>query len=142
MQPSEDTILGFSTFGAFDNAMFTIVPVLVVLGFIVVIGLILYRLAKSANQWRRNNASPILTVDATVVTKRADVQSYHHSAAMNNAAPSSYTTTQYYVTFEVPSGDRMELSVSDAEFGMLAEQDQGKLTFQGTRYLGFERGVR
>ena len=25
------------------------------------------------------------------------------------------------------------------EFGMLVEGDRGKLTFQGTRYLGFER---
>jgi len=133
--------LGFSTFGSFNDALFTIVPVFIGIVFVIVIGLIIYRLAQSANRWRRNNASPILTVDATVVTKRADVQSYHHSAAMNNAAPSAYTTTQYYVTFQVPSGDRMELNVSDAEFGMLAEQDQGKLTFQGTRYLGFERTI-
>lgn len=121
--------------------MFTIVPVLVVLGFIVVVGLILYRLAKSANQWRRNNASPILTVDATVVTKRADVHSYHHAATANAGTMHDYTNTQYFVTFQVPSGDRMELNVSDAEYGMLAEQDQGKLTFQGTRYLGFERTI-
>lgn len=131
--------MGFSTIGSFGDSMFTIVPVLVVLGFIVVVGLILYRLAKSANQWRRNNASPILTVDATVVTKRADVHSYHHAATANSAAMSDYTNTQYFVTFEVQSGDRMELNVSDAEYGMLAEQDQGRLTFQGTRYLGFER---
>lgn len=133
--------MGFSTFGSFNDAMFTIVPIFIGIVFVIVIGLIIYRLVQSADRWRRNNASPILTVDATVVTKRADVQSYHHAAAMSNAAPASYTTTQYYVTFEVPSGDRMELNVSDAEFGMLAEQDQGKLTFQGTRYLGFDRGI-
>jgi len=137
----EDDFLGFSTFGSFNDAMFTIVPIFIGIVFVIVIGLIIYRLVQSADRWRRNNASPILTVDATIVTKRADVQSYHHAAAMSNAAPASYTTTQYYVTFEVPSGDRMELNVSDAEFGMLAEQDQGKLTFQGTRYLGFERGI-
>lgn len=34
----------------------------------------------------------------------------------------------------------MELGVSGSEYGMLAEGDSGKLTFQGTRYLSFERG--
>lgn len=45
----------------------------------------------------------------------------------------------YYVTFEVESGDRMELHVPGREYGQLAEGDKGKLSFQGTRYLGFER---
>ncbi len=133
--------MGFSTFGSFNDALFTIVPVFIGIVFVIVIGLIIYRLAQCANRWRRNNASPILTVDATVVTKRADVHSYHHAATANAGAMSDYTNTQYYITFQVPSGDRMELNVSDAEFGMLAEQDQGRLTFQGTRYLGFERTI-
>ncbi|MPM30890.1 hypothetical protein SDC9_77442 [bioreactor metagenome] len=133
--------MGFSTFDSFNDAMFTIVPVFIGIVFVIVIGLIIYRLVQSADRWRRNNASPILTVDATVVTKRADVHSYHHAATANAGAMHDYTNTQYFVTFQVPSGDRMELNVSDAEFGMLAEQDQGKLTFQGTRYLGFERTI-
>ena len=33
----------------------------------------------------------------------------------------------------------MEFSVYGEEYGMLAEGDEGKLTFQGSRYLGFER---
>jgi hypothetical protein len=33
----------------------------------------------------------------------------------------------------------MEFKIRDTEYGMLAEKDVGKLTFQGTRYLGFER---
>ena len=37
------------------------------------------------------------------------------------------------------SGDRMELSVTGREYGMLSEGDAGRLSFQGTRYLGFER---
>ena len=43
---------------------------------------------------------------------------------------------RYYVF----CGDRMELHVAGHEFGMLIEGDRGNLTFQGTRYLGFERG--
>ena len=51
----------------------------------------------------------------------------------------STSSTSYYVTFQVESGDRMELSVTGREYGMLSEGDTGKLSFQGTRYLGFER---
>jgi len=51
----------------------------------------------------------------------------------------SSSTTTYFTTFEVESGDRMELKVPDKEYGMLVEGDEGKLTFQGTRYKGFER---
>ena len=49
------------------------------------------------------------------------------------------SSTTYYATFQVESGDRMELRLSGAEYGMLAEGDRGRLTFQGTRYLSFER---
>jgi hypothetical protein len=50
-------------------------------------------------------------------------------------------STHYYVTFEVESGDRMELSLSGHEYGLLAEGDTGHLSFQGTRYLSFERNI-
>ena len=49
-------------------------------------------------------------------------------------------THTYHVTFEVESGDRMELKVSRNEYGMLVVGDSGRVSFQGTRYLGFERG--
>lgn len=127
----------FSPFGGF-GIMFTIIPVLVVLTFILVFGIIIARSIQGAQQWKRNNASPVLTVEATVVTKRADVSYYHNNAGSNNMHHSSSSTT-YYVTFEVASGDRMEFQTKDTEYGLLVEHDTGKLTFQGTRYLGFDR---
>jgi hypothetical protein len=51
---------------------------------------------------------------------------------------SSFNTI-YYVTFQVASGDRMEFEVHDDEYGMIVENDKGKLTFQGTRYISFDR---
>jgi hypothetical protein len=51
------------------------------------------------------------------------------------------TSSSYYVTFEVASGDRMELLVPTNEYGYLIEGDRGELTFQGTRYLGFARTI-
>lgn len=129
--------MGFSPFSGF-NVMFSIIPIIVVVGFIFVFGMIIFRAVQGASRWKKNNDSPVLTVDATVVTKREDVSTYHHDAGADGMHTTSSSTT-YYVTFQVPSGDRMEFEVRDTEFGMLVEQDMGKLTFQGTRYLGFTR---
>ena len=109
--------------------------------FFIVFGLaistVFISLIKGVKEWNKNNHSPRLTVPATVVTKRTDVtrrrsggtKGHHHYHA----------STNYYVTFEVESGDRMELHLSGPEYGLLVEGDNGKLSFQGTRYLGFER---
>ena len=99
-------------------------------------GVFLFVFIKGISQWNKNNHSPRLTVDATVVTKRTSVTHHHHGA--DTGMHVSIDTT-YYVTFEVESGDRMELRVSGREYGALVEGDKGKLSFQGTRYLGFER---
>lgn len=129
-------------FSPFSNVMFTIMPLIIMVGFVFVFGTIIVRSVQGAKQWKRNNASPVLTVDAVVVTKRADVQRHHHhhhQGGSNNMHHHSSSSTTYYVTFQVASGDRMELNVRSSEYGLLAERDEGKLTFQGTRYLGFER---
>lgn len=128
----------FSSFDGSGDILFHIVPVIVIAGFVFVIGTLIVRSIQSAKQWKRNNDSPILTVDATVVAKRADVQYFHQSTGTDNLDHMS-SSTAYYVTFEVASGDRLEFKIRDIEYGMLVENDMEKLTFQGTRYLGFER---
>lgn len=121
--------MGFFFGGGFE-IMFSLVILLVIGTFIVTF-------VKGISTWNKNNHSPRLTVDATVATKRTDVDHHHH----NHGTGGMHTTTSttYYVTFQVESGDRMELSVSGSEYGMLMEGDFGRLSFQGTRYLGFER---
>lgn len=116
--------MGFGAFGV----MFTIM-------FVLFIGIFVVVIVCGIGQWNKNNHSPRLTVPATVVSKRANVSHHHHTGEHHH----SHTSTSYYVTFEVESGDRMELHMSGMEYGLLVEGDQGKLTFQGTRYLGFER---
>jgi len=91
--------------------------------------------------WFRNNRSPEETLHARVVAKRMKVTGHGHtmmgnSAAMNGLGSSTYT--RYFVTFEPENGKRVELCVKDSDYGMLAEGDRGVLSFQGTRYLGFE----
>ncbi len=88
-------------------------------------------IVRGVSQWHRNNNSPRLTVEATVVAKRIDVSHHHHGGETHHMT----TSTRYYVTFQVESGDRMEFSVSGREYGLLVEGDTGRLTFQGTRYL-------
>ena len=113
--------------------MFEIFSLLFFLVFFMVFGIILVTMIRGIKQWNQNNHSPRLTVDATVVTKRMQVT--HHNG--RNSMPRS--TTTYFVTFQVESGDRMELHVAGQEYGLLIEGDRGQLTFQGTRYLGFSR---
>ena len=97
-------------------------------------------LAKGIGTWHKNNQSPRLTVEAELVAKRMDVSHHHHHAGAGSHHHVS-TSTWYYLTFQVESGDRMEFSVSGAEYGMLIEGDRGRLSFQGTRYLDFERDI-
>lgn len=122
----------------FDNLMFSVIPVIVTLGFILVFGLFLVTAFRGIGRWKYNNAQPVLTVSAKVVSKRTNVSSHMHSDA-DGIGHHSHADTTYYVTFEVESGDRMEFNVDGGEYGILIEGDFGKLTFQGTRYLGFNR---
>ena len=120
-------------------------------GFISVIGALIFAavicifafvIVKLIKEKKQNDASPRLTVDAIVVSKRTSVSSMNQPIAGDATGAhgfSTMTTTRYFVTFEVRSGDRMEFEVEDSDYGMLAEGDAGSLTFQGTRYLGFER---
>ena len=92
--------------------------------------------------WIRNNNSPVQTVDARIVSKRVKVSGHGMTRAGRISAMhevGSPTYTSYFATFEMEGGKRLELGVKDSEFGMLAENDSGRLSFQGTRYLGFER---
>lgn len=73
-----------------------------------------------------NRRKPKLQVSATVVTKRT---SNHRKA----------TDRHYFVTFQVESGDRIEFWVTSFQYSELKQDDCGILTFQGTRFIGFER---
>lgn len=122
--------------------MFNVFPLMFGIIFIIVIGMFVVTAVRGIGEWNKNNNSPRLTVAATVVAKRQNVSHSHHANAGDMSGAHGYHTsthTTYYVTFQVESGDRMELAVSGSEYGMLAEGDQGQLSFQGTRYLGFSR---
>ena len=111
-------------------------PVLFMLVFAVILIMIIVMAVKGLSQWNKNNQSPVLNVQAEVTSKRR-----HNSTHMQQVGDMNMPTTDttYYATFQVQSGDRMEFRVNGREYGQLREGDRGELTFQGTRYLQFER---
>ena len=100
--------------------------------FLLVFGMFIFVFVKNISEWFKNNNSPRLSVDAKIVDKRTATH-HHHSNGHH------HHTHSYHVTFEVQSGDRMELKVPRNEYGLLVVGDEGILSFQGTRFLGFER---
>lgn len=129
--------MGYTGFGF--GGMFGMMPALVTVLFVVVIGIIVVQAVRGVSQWHANNQSPVLTVEAEMVAKRAHVTRHRHTSGEHNEFHHTTTSTTYYATFQVDSGDRLEFRVPDMEYGMLVEGDRGSLTFQGTRYHGFSR---
>lgn len=117
-------------FGFGFGLMDTLFPVMFFAVFAFVMAMFALTIGKTVRQNIKNNRSPRLTVGAKVVSKRQ-----HYRRGTQN----TMGHTWYYVTFEVESGDRMELETEGEEYGMLVEGDAGRLSFQGTRFLGFER---
>lgn len=118
--------------------MFGGFPTIFSIVFLLILGVFVVTIIRGLKEWNYNNNQPVLSVDAKVVSKRSHVsrRTHGHSGHHHHS-----TSTTYYVTFEVESGDRMELRVPTKEYGFLAEGDRGKVTFQGTRYHGFERRI-
>ncbi|WML31378.1 DUF2500 domain-containing protein [Neobacillus sp. OS1-32] len=110
--------------------LFSIMEIIFPIFFILVAGIILFVIFRGIKEWSYNNQQPRLNVEAVVVSKRTNV---------SGGGPDHHSSTWYYVTFQVESGDRMEFTVNGREYGQLAEGDAGELQFQGTRYLGFVR---
>ena len=101
-------------------------PIMFIAVFGLVIGTIVGSLVKHGKTERKNDASPRIASEATVVTKRTHVWGDH-------------SRTDYFATFQFESGDRLELEIPRDRFGYLVEGDKGKLHFQGTRFLDFQR---
>lgn len=118
-----------------SDMMFTIFPIFFFIIFGLVAATFIYVLTKGISQWSSNNKQPVLVVPAKLIAKRTNVSQHvdNDSNSFNNSS------TTYYLTFEFETKSRQEFRVNGEEYGLLIEGDTGKLKFQGTRYLGFER---
>jgi len=111
------------------DASFQGMQILFYIGFFVVIAIIVVSAVKGMATWSSNEQKPRLRVHASVVAKRTQT----------SGGNQTMVSTNYYATFEVESGDRMEFRLNGSEYGELAEGDRGMLDFQGTRFQGFTR---
>ena len=124
--------------GGGGDWLFTVVPMFIGIIFVIIFIGIIASLFTGLRQWKKNEESPRLSIEAIVKSKRTNVTGNIHPNHHHNIHSHSSSTT-YFVTFEFESGDRLEFHVSGKEYGILAEGDIGTLTFQGTRYLDFIR---
>lgn len=120
--------MGFDSFGM--HSMTRMFPIMFFSVFFLVFGFFAFAIITVMRSHRKNNNAPRLTVGAKVVDKRQ----VHSRGGKDHMG-----RIWYYVTFEVESGDRLELETGEGEYGLLASGDAGMLTFQGTRFLKFER---
>ncbi|MCQ2010297.1 DUF2500 domain-containing protein [Sporolactobacillus sp. STSJ-5] len=111
------------------DASFQGMQILFYIGFFAVIAIIVVSAVKGMATWSSNEQKPRLRVHASVVAKRTQT----------SGGNQTMVSTNYYATFEVESGDRMEFRLNGSEYGELAEGDRGMLDFQGTRFQGFTR---
>lgn len=105
-------------FDGFD-VLFNIVFALIFCSVFIILA---YGIITSITTWNKNNHSPRLNVSARVVAKRTEVSHHQHPNNGDMSGSHGYRTTSstsYYVTFEVDSGDRIEFSMSGSEYGML-----------------------
>ena len=123
--------------GFFD--IFDIIPIISIIFFLTILILIIIQMARAASNYKKNASSPILEQHAKVISKRSEVTG--HSNMNSNSSFHNTTHTRYYVTFETDAGQRMELTVSGRDFGMLVEGDRGKLTYQGEWFKKFDRDM-
>lgn len=89
--------------------------------------LFVYVIVKSAFDWSRKSALPVVNMRARVASKRSeDVES-----------PKKRRTV-CFVTFENADGAQKELSVTPKEYEQLSVGDSGTLTYRADLLLSFE----
>ena len=129
--------------------MLELINVMFPIMFIIVVGIIIFSLVRGIITWNKNNQSPRLTVSVVVAAKRENITHHQHANVGDLSSAHGFhttTSTSYYVTFLVESGDRIELCVSGTEYGMLEfedgyekltepfEQVEGNITIEGVDF--------
>ncbi len=99
---------------------------------IIVLGMFVKVIGGGIVEWVSNNAAELIEIRATVLARRTEVGHSHSNGH-------THRYTRYYVTFGLESGERIELQLKGSQFGVILEGDEGTLSYQGTRFLGFER---
>lgn len=107
---------------------------MMVVPIVVIVALIAGTAAANLRRWHKNNTAPQQELKARVAEKRTSVGGRDEGQVI---APGY--ACWYYATFEVENGDPLELELTEQQYGRMNEGEEGILTVQGTRYLGFEK---
>ncbi len=103
--------------------------------FSIIIGLSLIIVVR---QWWKNKHSPLIVTQATISDKRIE----EHYIRSKRSASLGYRTRKvliYYITFNLEGGEHIELRTNELVYSELENGDYGKLTFKGSKYIGFVR---
>lgn len=122
----------FNPFGDLFMLMFFVI-------FFLAICTIMFSLISSISEHNKNRKQPIVPTQAKVISKFQDVTNHLTHSQHNNTM--SHTNTNYYIAFEFSNHERVQFKVSKLEFGKIIEGDVGILTFQGSRFISFERNI-
>ncbi|MFZ0529791.1 MAG: DUF2500 domain-containing protein [Propionicimonas sp.] len=114
--------------GWFDG-MFAATGTFFFVFFAIVVGAIVIAIVRQAGRSARTAAAPEVSAVAAVADKRIET----------SGGGDLSVRQQHFVTFEQSSGERFELEVPAAEYGLLVVGDRGSVTMKGTRYLSFAR---
>ncbi|TLS51553.1 DUF2500 domain-containing protein [Paenibacillus antri] len=131
---------GGSPFGGGFDFMFTLVPIIIVIGFVVVIG----GIALNGARYMKNASSPKESVYARVIAKRMDVRTHTHHhphGAGDHMHTSRSSRTHYFITLEFEDGERREYLDVKGLYGLVVEGDEGYAAVQGDWIVAFERGA-
>ena len=120
----------------FEMGMFNFMSFIFPVFFILFFGMFIFIIIRNVKEWSHNNKQPIIPVDSTIISKRTNVSHHHHGDTHTTSS-----STTYYVTFQFDNGERLELRVPGEQYGLMAEGDKGVLSFQGTRFINFERKI-
>ncbi|WP_098460762.1 DUF2500 domain-containing protein [Propionicimonas paludicola] len=111
---------------------FELFMLLLIIGLIVLLFVpTILRAATAIRRASRIANSPERSAEASVLSKRVEV------SAIERGKPEQ----RHFATFQFPSGERVEFELTGHQFGLLAEADQGTLTWKGPRYVGFTREI-
>ncbi|MBP2024309.1 hypothetical protein J2Z44_004169 [Clostridium punense] len=86
--------------------------------------------------WSHNSSMPLVTAKAKIISKR--FRTFQDNQTFGDMLPSYNYSTLYYITFQLEDGEELEFSVTAVEYEELQEGQQGKINYQGNRFLGFE----
>lgn len=128
-----------SPLGGMGDVMFTLVPILIGVVFVIVIvGMVM-----NGARYVKNASSPRESVYARVVAKRMDVQTHTnmHNQANGTMHRAHSSRTYYYITLEFDNGERKEFLDVKGLYGLLVEGDAGYAAVQGDWIVAFERSA-